>query len=196
MTSILSKLDALQILNEKVCKCEKCPELVENRTQTVFDSGNPYAKIVILAESPGREEDKQGEVLIGPSGQLLNKMLEKCGLDRKKDVYLCNILKCRPPGNRNPYPYEASNCRKYLDIQLDIVNPEFILCLGKVALYHLLGLEEPFDSIRMRDYRGRVISFNSRKVVATFHPSYCLRNPAAKLDVYEDLKFLMGLLNE
>jgi len=138
-----------------------------------------------LGEAPGADEDRLGEPFVGRAGQLLNKILEACRL-RREDVYILNILKCRPPGNRNPAPDEAANCRRYLDRQLELIGPEFICCLGAVAAQNLLGTTESIGRMR-----GRVLNYREAKVVCTYHPAYLLRNPAAKKDAWDDMKFLM-----
>src|SRR5690606_14043392 len=122
----------LEILREEVAACTKCHELATTRTQTVFGVGNPKARLCFLGEAPGADEDRLGEPFVGRAGRLLNKIIEACQLKRE-DVYILNVIKCRPPGNRNPLPEEAMNCRPYLDRQLELIQPEFICCLGAVA---------------------------------------------------------------
>ena len=129
MPEVKSSASTLEILSKEVAGCTLCQELAETRTQTVFGVGNPQARLCLLGEAPGADEDRQGEPFVGRSGQLLTKILEACQL-RREDVYILNILKCRPPGNRNPTPGESQNCRRYLDRQLELINPEFICCLG------------------------------------------------------------------
>lgn len=175
----------LKILAEEVAACTLCYELATTRTQTVFGVGDPQARLVFLGEAPGADEDEQGEPFVGKAGQLLNKILEACRL-RREDVYILNILKCRPPGNRNPLPDEAHNCRRFLNRQLQLINPEFICCLGSVAAQNLLGTTETIGKLR-----GRVHQFNGVKVVCTYHPAYLLRTPSAKKQTWEDMKLLM-----
>lgn len=175
----------LQILAARVAQCRRCAELSETRTQTVFGVGNPEARILFLGEAPGADEDRQGEPFVGAAGQLLNRILEACKLPRS-DVYICNILRCRPPGNRTPAPEEAANCREYLDGQIEIVDPDYIVCLGSVAAKNLLASVESIGKLR-----GRFFNYGRAKVVCTYHPAYLLRNPAAKKDVWADMKFLM-----
>jgi uracil-DNA glycosylase family 4 len=177
--------EKLQILASRVTQCTRCAELSETRTQTVFGVGNPEAKIMFLGEAPGADEDRQGEPFVGAAGQLLNRILEACKLKRS-DVYICNILRCRPPGNRTPAPEEAANCREYLDGQIEIVDPDYIVCLGSVAAKNLLGSMESIGKLR-----GRFFNYGRAKVVCTYHPAYLLRNPAAKKDVWTDMKLLM-----
>jgi uracil-DNA glycosylase family 4 len=176
---------ALDMICGQVRGCERCRELATTRTQTVFGVGNPNARLCFMGEAPGADEDKQGEPFVGRAGQLLNKIIEACTLKRE-DVYILNTLKCRPPGNRNPLPTEVANCREYLNRQLDIIQPEFICCLGLVAAQALLGTESTMSKLRKRffDYRGS-------RVLCTYHPAYLLRNPGAKKDVWEDMQLLM-----
>jgi uracil-DNA glycosylase len=183
--AVTSRAATLEILAQEVAGCTLCGELALARTQTVFGVGNPKARLVFLGEAPGADEDRLGEPFVGRAGQLLNKILEACKL-RREDVYILNILKCRPPGNRNPLPNEAANCRRYLDRQLELIGPEFICCLGSVAAQNLLSTTESIGRMR-----GRLLDYRGAKVVCTYHPAYLLRNPAAKKDAWDDMKFLM-----
>jgi uracil-DNA glycosylase len=144
----MKNCEMLSLLKEKVCECKKCPELVENRTQIVMDSGNPDAKILILAEAPGKDEDESGESFVGDAGKLLSNIIKACDLSRKNDVYICNVLKCRPPKNRRPKKQEIENCAPFLRLQIKIINPKIILCLGDVAAQHLLKIEVPISHLR------------------------------------------------
>lgn len=175
----------LQVLSQRVAKCTRCAELVENRTQTVFGVGDPEARVLFIGEAPGFEEDRQGEPFVGPAGQLLNKIIAACGWKRK-EIYICNILKCRPPNNRNPTSQEASNCREYLHGQITLVDPDYIVCFGSVAAQNLLDTTTSIGKLRKRFFR-----YGRAKVLCTYHPSYLLRNPSAKKDVWEDMKFLL-----
>jgi DNA polymerase len=159
--------------------------LAESRTQTVFGVGNPEARLAFLGEAPGADEDRQGEPFVGRAGQLLTKIIEACTL-RREDVYILNVLKCRPPGNRNPLPDEVSACRGFYERQLEIIRPEFICCLGSVAATTLLDTNQSIGRLRGKwhDWRGT-------PVLATYHPAYLLRNPAAKKNVWDDMKMLM-----
>lgn len=182
-----NKKQALELINDKeVRKCVACIELVRNRTQTVFGVGNVDAELVFIGEAPGADEDKQGEPFVGAAGQLLNKIIAACKLQRE-EVYICNVLKCRPPENRPPQVDEVSNCRGFLERQLSIIAPKFICCLGTHAAQTLLRSTTTIGKLRHQwhDYMGA-------KVIATYHPSYLLRNPAAKKDVWEDMKRLMA----
>ena len=177
--------EKLRLLAARVAQCTRCTELAQTRTQTVFGVGNPEAKLMFVGEAPGADEDRLGEPFVGAAGQLLNRILEASKLKRS-DVYICNILRCRPPGNRNPTPEEAASCNEYLTGQLEIVDPDYIVCLGSVAAKYLLGRMESVGKLR-----GRFLEHGRAKVMCTYHPAYLLRNPAAKKDVWEDMKFLM-----
>jgi DNA polymerase len=173
------------VLQTQVAACTCCDELATTRTQTVFGVGNPNAQICFLGEAPGADEDRLGEPFVGRGGQLLDKILAACQLSRE-EVYLLNVLRCRPPENRNPTATEAKNCRPFLERQIELIDPEWICCLGTVAAHNLLGTTTPIGRLRgqLHDYRGR-------KVVCTYHPAYLLRNPSAKKETWEDMKMLM-----
>jgi DNA polymerase len=176
----------LQMMREKEVKdCPKCIQLVRSRTQTVFGVGNIDTELVFVGEAPGADEDKQGEPFVGAAGQLLNKIIAACQMKRE-EIYIANVLKCRPPGNRTPQADEVANCRGYLDRQLTIIRPKFICCLGSVAAQTLLNTTTSIGRLRkmIHEYQGM-------KLVATYHPAYLLRNPNAKKDVWEDMKMLM-----
>ncbi len=145
----------LAILKQEVAPCTRCGELAATRTQTVFGVGNPHAQLCFLGEAPGADEDRLGEPFVGRGGQLLNKIIEACRLKRE-DVYILNMLKCRPPGNRNPLPEELTNCRPFLERQLELIQPEYICCLGAVASQNLLGTTTPIGKLRgkLHAYRG------------------------------------------
>ncbi len=179
------KHDALCSLAAIVAKCRRCNELATTRKQTVFGVGDPNARIMFIGEAPGADEDAQGEPFVGEAGQLLNKIVTACKL-RREDIYICNVLRCRPPGNRNPLPQEASNCREFLDAQIRIVQPEYIICWGAVAAQNLLNETRPVGKLRRQFF-----THNGAKVMCTYHPSYLLRNPSAKKEVWEDMKFFM-----
>jgi DNA polymerase len=182
-----TKTERLQRLAQKVAECSLCQELAAARTQTVFGVGNPDAELLFLGEAPGADEDKKGEPFVGRAGQLLNDIIAKGMKMQRNDVYICNILRCRPPGNRNPLPAEAANCRLFLDGSLEIVQPKFICCLGTVAAQNLLKTDRTIGSMR-----GKVLNYNGIKVVCTYHPAYLLRNPSAKKDTWDDIKILMN----
>lgn len=176
--------ETLEQLARCVAGCVRCKELAETRTQTVFGVGDPHAKIMFIGEAPGADEDRQGEPFVGRAGQLLDRIIVACKMQRE-EVYICNILKCRPPGNRNPTDEEAANCREYLDGQIRLVQPEYIVCWGSVAAKNLLHRTESIGKMR-----GRFYVHGDAKILCTYHPSYLLRNPSAKKDVWDDMKFL------
>lgn len=175
----------LAALSQKVAACMRCEELCHGRTQTVFGVGDPRTRLCFLGEAPGADEDRLGEPFVGKAGQLLTKIIEACNLKRE-DVYIFNVLKCRPPENRTPTPEEAENCWEFLSAQIDIIKPEFICCLGAVAARTLLKSELTIGKLR-----GKVHRVGQAKVICTYHPSYLLRNPPAKKDTWEDMKFLL-----
>ncbi len=183
---LAERQQALAKLQEEVAVCSKCLELADRRTQTVFGVGNPQARLCFLGEAPGADEDRQGEPFVGRAGKLLTRIIEACQMTRE-EVYILNVLKCRPPGNRAPLPLEADNCRSFLDRQLEIIRPEFLVCLGASAAQTLLQTTEPIGRLRGRFYRYRGI-----RVLATYHPAYLLRTPSAKRPVWEDMKLLMA----
>jgi uracil-DNA glycosylase family 4 len=177
---------ALAEVAREVAVCTRCPELARTRTQTVFGVGDPHTRLVFCGEAPGEDEDRQGEPFVGRAGQLLSRIIAACTM-RREDVYILNILRCRPPGNRNPLPVEAANCREYLDRQLTIIQPEFICCLGAVAAQNLL-----YTTASIGKLRGRFHDYRGMKVLCTYHPAYLLRNPAAKRPTWEDMQLLMA----
>ncbi len=179
------KLARLRELQQRVSTCTRCPVLVQSRTQTVFGVGNPDARLCFVGEAPGADEDRLGEPFVGRAGQLLNKMIEAMGL-RRSDVYICNVIKCRPPQNRTPDLTEVRNCADFLDEQLNIIQPEFICALGSVAAKRLLG-----PATALSKARGRLFHYLGAKVIVTYHPAYLLRNPNAKRDAWADLQMLM-----
>lgn len=168
-----------------VAGCVRCPELARTRKQTVFGVGNPRAKVMFIGEAPGADEDRIGEPFVGRAGQLLTKIIEACGWKRE-EIYICNILRCRPPENRTPSETEAGNCREYLDGQIAIVDPDYIVCWGSCASQNLLAVKDSIGSMR-----GRFFQHGRAQVLCTYHPSYLLRNPAAKKPVWEDMKLLL-----
>lgn len=180
---------ALAAVARRVAACTRCAELAQTRTQTVFGVGNPKARLAFLGEAPGADEDLQGEPFVGRAGQLLTDMIQKGMGLRREDVYILNILRCRPPGNRTPLPDEAANCREYLDAQLAIIQPQYICCLGSVAAQNLLN-----TTVSISKLRGRFFDYRGAKVLCTYHPAYLLRNPGAKRDVWEDLQMLMAAM--
>ena len=181
-----SRESRLSALATRVSQCQRCQELASTRTQTVFGIGNPNAKVMFIGEAPGADEDETGEPFVGRAGQLLTKIIGACGWTRE-ELYICNILRCRPPGNRPPAPEEARNCREYLDGQIAIVDPDYIVCWGTTAAQNLLGSEDTIGKLR-----GRFFTHGRAKVLCTYHPSYLLRNPEAKKPVWEDMKLLLA----
>ncbi|GAB7028324.1 uracil-DNA glycosylase [Geotalea toluenoxydans] len=169
-------------------ECARC-SLSGTRTNLVFGIGNPAARLVFVGEAPGRDEDLQGEPFVGEAGQLLTKIISAMQF-RRSDVYICNILKCRPPGNRNPQPEEIEQCQPFLLRQLGAVNPEAIVCLGTFAAQTLLQTKEPISKLR-----GRFHDYHGIPLMPTFHPAFLLRNPAMKREVWEDMQKVMRLLN-
>lgn len=180
-----AELDNLR--KSEIGDCDRCP-LRKGRTNLVFGVGNPNASLMFVGEGPGADEDRLGEPFVGKAGQLLTKMIEAMGLKRP-DVYIANVVKCRPPGNRNPEPVEITTCLPYLKKQIDIINPKVIVCLGKVAAHTLLQTEIPITKLR-----GEFSDYGDMKIIPTYHPAYLLRNPAMKKAVWEDLKKVMALL--
>ena len=194
--SATRKIDMLASVNARVSVCTKCPHLASSRTQTVFGVGNPDADIMFIGEAPGADEDAQGEPFVGRAGQLLTRIIETMGFGRG-DVYIANILKCRPDmprgssGNRPPTPVEMQTCRPYLMEQLDIIQPKVLVALGAVAVEGLLGTRGA-----MRDLRGRWHSYNGTPLMITYHPAYLLRNqsPSEKRKVWEDMMLVLERL--
>lgn len=184
----MNNAEKLSVVQRHVKECSRCPELVENRTQTVFGVGNPNARIVLCGEAPGRDEDKCGEPFVGRAGKLLDSILAELGLKRQ-DIYILNICKCRPPANRAPTPEEAKNCRPYLNLQLKAIKPNFIICVGAVAAQNLLGVDTPIT--QMRGMNHGWYEYEGIKVLCTYHPAYLLRNPEAKKDCWADLQLLL-----
>jgi len=176
---------ALQVLAAEVAKCTRCPELSATRTQTVFGVGKLDSDLCFIGEAPGADEDATGEPFVGAAGKLLNRIIAACGMKRE-EVYICNIIKCRPPGNRPPLPNEAANCREYLDKQLELVKPHFICALGATAAQYLLGTKQSIGRLR-----GQFQEYKGVPVMCTYHPAYLLRSPERKADVWEDMKKLM-----
>jgi uracil-DNA glycosylase len=183
-----SRLVQLDIIRQEVASCTRCKPLAAARTQTVFGVGNPNPRLCFVGEAPGADEDRLGEPFVGRAGQLLTKIIEACTLKRE-DVYILNVLKCRPPENRTPLPDEVANCRGYLDRQLAILQPEYICCLGGTAAQTLLSSDQSIGKLR-----GTFHEYNGIPVLCTYHPSYLLRNPSAKREVWEDMKVLMNKL--
>ena len=182
-------MSTLEELNKMICTCLKCP-LGHTRTNFVFGVGNPAADVMFIGEAPGADEDAQGEPFVGRAGQLLNKIIESIGLKRE-DVYICNILKCRPPNNREPLPTEMETCTPYLYKQIELIHPKFIICLGRVSAQWLLQTNENLTSLR-----NKVHDFRGAKLIVTYHPAALLRNPNWKRPTWDDMKMFMNLYNK
>jgi uracil-DNA glycosylase len=168
--------------------CTRCKLCTLGRSQIVFGVGHPRAPLMFVGEAPGEDEDKKGEPFVGRAGQLLTKIIEAIGLTRDQ-VYIANVIKCRPPGNRNPEPDEVASCEPFLFRQIDVIQPKVIVPLGKFAAQSLLRTMDPITRLRGRqfEYRGAVL-------IPTFHPAYLLRNPSAKREVWEDMKKVRSIL--
>ena len=175
------QVQSLDDVRAELGDCQRC-ELSRERNSIVFGVGNPDADLVLVGEGPGREEDLKGEPFVGEAGGLLTKIIEAIKLKRG-DVYICNVLKCRPPENRNPAPEEISNCQDYLKRQISIIRPRVICTLGKFATQALADSLLPISKLR-----GKFYDYQGIKVMPTFHPAYLLRNPAAKKLVWQDMK--------
>jgi DNA polymerase len=176
--------ETLQDIRLDLGDCQRC-RLAKDRKNIVFGSGSPSAKLIFVGEGPGFEEDQQGEPFVGAAGQLLTKIIEAIRLSRE-EVYICNIVKCRPPQNRNPQPDEIKTCFQFLDRQIASIRPGFICALGSIAAQTLLNTAVPISRLR-----GRFHEYKGIKLLPTYHPAYLLRNPENKRDVWEDMKMLM-----
>jgi DNA polymerase len=179
--------DSLLKIRTDLGDCTRC-KLHRGRTNLVFGDGNPKAELVFVGEGPGRDEDEQGLPFVGRAGKLLTQMIEAMGLQRK-DVYICNVVKCRPPENRTPERDEVDTCSPFLLRQLDTIAPKVIVCLGSVAAQTLLETNRGISH-----FRGEWLDFRGRKLMATYHPAYLLRNPSAKSEVWKDLQKVMAVL--
>ena len=172
------QLDAIRV---EIGDCQRC-KLAPTRTHVVFGSGNPDAELVFVGEAPGYDEDQQGLPFVGRAGQLLTKIIESINLKRD-DVYICNVLKCRPPENRNPEPDEVASCNPFLRKQLAAIRPKIVCCLGTFAAQTVLQTAAPISRLR-----GKFFDMDGMRVIATFHPAYLLRSPEKKREVWEDMK--------
>jgi DNA polymerase len=169
-------------LRATVAACQRC-ELNRTRTQTVFGVGNLHARWMFIGEAPGAEEDRQGEPFVGRAGKLLTSMIRALGLERE-DVFIANVVKCRPPGNRDPRPGEAASCRTFLERQVALVNPTLVVAVGRIAAQNLLATETPIAKLR-----GKVHAFGPQSwpLLVTYHPAYLLRSPSEKRKAWQDL---------
>ena len=179
-----SLAETLETIHTDLGDCRRC-KLALGRNRIVFGDGNAKAKLVFIGEGPGAEEDRQGQPFVGAAGQLLTRIIEAIKLSRSQ-VYICNIIKCRPPGNRNPESDEIKTCFPFLERQIAAIQPDFIIALGTFAAQTLLGTTTPISRLR-----GRFHAYKGIKLVPTYHPAYLLRNPDKKRDVWEDMKMLM-----
>jgi uracil-DNA glycosylase len=181
--------DSLDRIREDITpNCTRC-KLHKARTQIVFGVGNPKARLVFVGEGPGRDEDAQGEPFVGRAGKLLTQMIEAMSL-RRQDVYICNVVKCRPPENRLPEKDEIATCSPFLMRQLAVIQPKVICCLGACSAQTLLNTTQSISR-----FRGEWFDYHGAKLIATYHPAYLLRNPAAKAEVWKDLQKVMGVLD-
>jgi uracil-DNA glycosylase len=189
LITAIPKIDegTLQTIREDIGDCIRC-KLHKGRTKIVFGDGHPHAKLLFIGEGPGRDEDLQGLPFVGRAGKLLTQMIEAMGL-RRSDVYICNVVKCRPPENRAPEKDEVAACSPFLFRQIDLVAPKVIVCLGSIAAQTILETTRGISQ-----FRGQWLEFRGRKLMATYHPAYLLRNPAAKSEVWKDLQKVMAEL--
>ncbi len=179
----------LEEFYQRIKDCQRCP-LAKSRKNLVFGEGNPQAEIIFVGEAPGADEDRQGRPCVGRAGQLLTRMLGAIDLTRE-DIYIANILKCRPPGNRDPLPSEVALCRPYLDQQIEMIDPQVICALGRIAAQTLLDTR-----LSLGELRGFLHPFRDRKLLVTYHPAALLRNPHLKRPAWEDLKLLLSQLEK
>jgi len=180
------RVAALEAISKDIGDCTRCPLAYGGRRKIVFGNGDPNARLMLVGEGPGADEDEQGVPFVGKSGQLLNNMIGAMGL-RREDVYVANIVKCRPPANRAPEPVEANTCTQFLLRQMDVVQPEVVVALGATAAMYLLGVKQTLASLR-----GRFHPVRGAKCVVTFHPAYLLRDPTKKGDAWKDLQMVMA----
>ena len=183
-----SSADALKAIREDLGDCTRCKLHTLGRRQIVYGVGNPNADLMFVGEAPGADEDIQGEPFVGRAGQLLTKIIEAIGLTRA-DVYIANVIKCRPPGNRNPEPDEVEQCEPFLFRQIDTIKPKVIVALGKFAAQSLLRTNDPITRLR-----GREFKYRDAILMPTYHPAYLLRTPSAKREVWEDMKRVRAIL--
>ena len=185
----VERQESLEAVRRDLGDCHRC-QLGDGRTSLVFGTGNPQARLVFVGEAPGHEEDLQGEPFVGEAGQLLTKIIQAMGF-RREDVYICNVLKCRPPENRNPRPAEIEQCQPFLLRQVQAIAPTAIVALGTFAAQTLLASKEPISKLR-----GHFHDYHGIPLMPTFHPAFLLRNPAMKREVWEDMKLVMQHLGQ
>ena len=179
-------------LEARVAACEACPDLVANRSRTVFGVGDRHARLMLIGEAPGADEDRLGEPFVGRAGKLLDNMLRAIGLDRRR-VFIANILKCRPPGNRDPKPGEAANCFPFLERQVQLIAPRLLLSLGRISAQTLLRTQAPVGRLRGRVHELEIAGL-TLPLVVTYHPAYLLRSPEQKAKSWDDLRQVWRLL--
>lgn len=184
-----SRPAALRAIREDIGDCTRCKLHQQGRKQIVFGVGDPNAKLMFIGEAPGADEDAQGEPFVGRAGQLLNNMITAMGL-RREEVYIANVIKCRPPGNRTPERDECETCAPFLMKQIEIIKPKAIVALGAIAAKHLLGLNDS-----MMNLRGRFYDFRGTKLAVTYHPAFLLRDPRQKKETWKDLQMVMEYLS-
>jgi DNA polymerase len=182
------KASALRAIQEELGACTRCPLATQGRNKIVFGDGDPHAALMFVGEGPGADEDAQGVPFVGRAGQLLNNMIAAMGLGREQ-VYIANIVKCRPPQNRVPEPEEANTCSPFLFRQIDVVRPRMLVALGATAATYLLGARTSLASLR-----GRIHDFRGAKLIVTYHPAYLLRDPRQKAEAWKDLQLAMQFL--
>src|SRR3954454_11520446 len=188
LTIALTPVEGLAAIRADIGDCTRCKLHTLGRTQIVFGVGNPEANLMFVGEAPGRDEDLQGYPFVGRAGQLLTKIIEAIALKRE-DVYIANVINCRPPENRNPEPEEVASCEPFLFRQIDIIKPKVIVALGKFGAQSLLRTNDAITKIRGREYKYR-----DAILIPTYHPAYLLRNPSAKREVWEDMKRVRAIL--
>jgi DNA polymerase len=185
-----SAAEVLADIRTDIGDCTRCKLHTLGRKQVVFGTGSPHASLMFVGEAPGGDEDQQGIPFVGRAGQLLTKIIEAIDL-RREDVYIANVIKCRPPGNRNPEPDEVDTCQPFLFRQIDAIAPKVIVTLGTFATRALLQTADPISRLR-----GRIFDYRGAKLIPTFHPAFLLRNPGSKREVWEDMKMARALLQE
>ena len=180
----------LLAFNQEINQCQKCP-LGQSRTNFVFGVGDPSASLILVGEAPGEKEDLKGEPFVGRAGKLLDKILAAINRSRKNGVYICNVLKCRPPNNRDPLPNEVKECEPYLIHQINLIKPKLIVALGRVAGKTLLNVDNSLKSMR-----GQLHNYNGTPLIVTYHPAALLRNPNWKPEAWKDFKWIRSIIDE
>jgi DNA polymerase len=189
MTATTGGWESLEEIRAELGECDRC-HLYRTRTNLVFGIGDPHARLIFVGEAPGRDEDVQGEPFVGEAGKLLTRIIQAMGFERS-EVYICNVLKCRPPGNRDPLPMEVEACSAFMLRQIKAINPEVVVALGKFASQTLLQTKEIISKLR-----GKFHDYHGIPLMPTFHPSALLRDPSKKREVWEDMQQVMKLLGK